>query len=259
VAGPRRLEGADVAIRARRDGEVVVVTLDRPEVANALDREHARELIAVCRRAAADDEVRALVLIGAGDRAFCAGRDLNDLPEPQDRAPSVARVLAGAEVPVVAAVNGAAVGGGLELLLGCDLVVAAEHARLGLPEVSRGIAATDGGTDLPRRVPLAVALEMGLTGQPIDAQRALALGLVNRVVPAGEVLAEALALARAVAANAPIALAETKRLMRASLSASEAELERLRSAATGRILASEDVREGARAFVERRPPRWRGR
>jgi enoyl-CoA hydratase len=247
-----------VAIRERRDAEVVVLTLDRPEVANALDRESTRELVDACRRAVADDGVRALVLTGAGDRAFCAGRDLNDLPDPGEPAPSVARVLAGAELPVVAAVNGAAVGGGLELLLGCDLVVAAEHARLGLPEVRRGIAATDGGTDLPRRIPLAVALEMGLTGRSIDAQRALALGLVNRVVPAGEVLDEAMALARAVAANAPIALAETKRLMRASLSAAEPELERLRSAATGRILASEDVREGARAFVERRPPRWRG-
>lgn len=248
-----------MTIRERRDGEVVVLTLDRPEVANALDRETTRELVAACRRAVADDGVRAVVLTGAGDRAFCAGRDLADLPEPDEPAPSVARVLAGAEVPVIGAVNGAAVGGGLELVLGCDLVVAAEHARLGLPEVRRGIAATDGGTDLPRRIPLAVALEMGLTGQPIDAHRALALGLVNRVVPADEVLDGALALAHAVAANAPIALAETKRLMRASLSASEPELERLRSTATGRILASEDVREGARAFVEHRTPRWSGR
>jgi enoyl-CoA hydratase len=248
-----------VAIRETREAEVLVVTLDRPEVANALDSDSTRELVAACRRAVTDDEVRALVLTGSGERAFCAGRDLGDLPGPGDPAPSVARLLAGAELPVVAAVNGAAVGGGLELLLGCDLVVAAEHARLGLAEVRRGLAATDGGTDLPRRIPLAVALEMGLTGQPIDAHRALALGLVNRVVPAEEVLDEAVALARAIAANAPIALAETKRLMRASLSASEAELERLRSAATRRILASEDVQEGARAFVERRPPRWTGR
>jgi enoyl-CoA hydratase len=248
-----------VAIRERRDAEVLVLTLDRPEVANALDQESTRQLLAACRRAVSDDEVRALVLTGTGERAFCAGRDLHDLPDPEDPAPSVARVLAGAEVPVIAAVNGAAVGGGLELLLGCDLVVAAEHARLGLPEVRRGIAATDGGTDLPRRIPLAVALEMGLTGQPVDAHRALALGLVNRVVPAADVLGEAMALARAVAGNAPIALAETKRLMRASLSASESELERLRSAATGRILASEDIQEGARAFVERRTPRWSGR
>jgi enoyl-CoA hydratase len=162
----------------------------------------------------------------------------------------------GYTLPVVAAVNGAAVGGGFELALACDLRVAAEHAVFALPEVARGLAATEGGTDLPRRIPLAVALEIGLTGAPLPAVRAYELGLVNRVAPTVDVLDSALRLAAAIAAHSPAAVAATKRLMTSSLTTGLEDQRRANRDATAELLAGPDVAEGARAFLEKRPPRW---
>jgi len=153
--------------------------------------------------------------------------------------------------PVIAAVNGPALAGGSELMLTCDLVVAARDAMLGIPEVKRGLFAAGGGTTLPDRVPAAVALEMGLTGEPVTAARAREVGLVNRVVPADQVLPEALALAQQIAGNAPLGVAVTKKLMRERRWGEPAEVEQ--------IFRSADAAGGARAFAERRPPEWTGR
>jgi enoyl-CoA hydratase len=157
--------------------------------------------------------------------------------------------------PIIAAVNGTAVAGGFELVLACDLAVVADHAKFGLPEVRRGLIAAGGGTNLPRRIPLALALELALTGDTIDAERALRLGLVNRIAPGDQVLAQALDLAATIARNGPLAVRVTKELMLAQAAgAGQDEI----AAAAAQVFASADAKEGAVAFAEKREPRWTG-
>jgi enoyl-CoA hydratase len=239
---------------------VTVVTISRPEVRNALDAETMAGIGEALMAAEQDGDVRAVVLTGAGDRAFCAGMDLRAFAAG---GPTVDESRPGLEVftervfpkPIIAAVNGAAVAGGFELMLACDLAVAADHARFGLPEVKRGLVAAGGGTNLPRRIPLALAMELALTGETVDAARARQLGLVNRVVPGAEVLTEALALAATIARNGPMALRVTKELLVGQArGASRAEI----AAAAAPVFASADAKEGAVAFAEKREPRWTG-
>jgi enoyl-CoA hydratase len=239
---------------------VAVVTISRPEVRNALDAETMAGIGEALMAAEQDGDVRAVVLTGAGDRAFCAGMDLRAFAAG---GPTVDESRPGLEVftervfpkPIIAAVNGAAVAGGFELMLACDLAVAADHARFGLPEVKRGLVAAGGGTNLPRRIPLALAMELALTGETVDAARARRLGLVNRVVPGAEVLTEALALAATIARNGPMALRVTKELLVGQArGASRAEI----AAAAAPVFASADAKEGAVAFAEKREPRWTG-
>jgi enoyl-CoA hydratase/carnithine racemase len=243
-----------------QDGPVVVVRLNRPERANSFDGPTAEALGDALRRAAGDDVVRAVVLTGAGDKVFCAGMDLKAFAEGQiDSGGGFGTdVIMKHEYPkpVVAAVNGTAVGGGFELALACDLIIAAEHARFGLPEVTRGLLAAGGGTALPLRLPLAIALELGLTGEYISAARAYELGLVNRVVPGGAVLNEAIAIAGRIARNGPLAVRATKRLMRVSIGT--VEWDRIEALAA-LVMESADAVEGATAFAARREPQWTGR
>jgi enoyl-CoA hydratase/carnithine racemase len=161
-------------------------------------------------------------------------------------------------VPLIGAANATALAGGFELLLGCDLVVASSHAKFGLPEVKRGLFAAGGGTFLGTRIPLSVAMELTLTGDPIDAERAYALGLVNAVVPPDEVLDAALEFAERIAANGPLGVAATKELVRLGI-ADAAQAETRLAELQQTVFSSEDAREGATAFVEKRPPVWRGR
>ena len=238
----------DVVLQ-RRVGHVLVATMNRPQVRNALNPELIEELAAVLREADADPHTRAIVLTGAGP-AFCAGMDLKAFIRGGKFDGLVWFFREGVGTPVIAAVNGPAVAGGFELLLACDLVVAADDAGLGISEVKRGLFAAGGGTTLADRIPLVLALEMGLTGEPVTAARAREIGLVNRVVPAGQVLDEALALAQQVAANAPLAVAVTKKLMRERRWGEPAEVEA--------VFRSADAAEGAQAFAERRPPVWSG-
>jgi enoyl-CoA hydratase len=215
-----------------------------------------------------DVDVRAVVVTGAGERIFCAGMDLTALGgfstdpeawEDPDGAQTLFAFLDGSYAkPLVAAVNGAAVGGGLEVVMACDLVVAAEHARFGLPEVKRGLFAAGGGTRLSQRIPQALALEMGLTGRLIGAERAAQFGLVNQVVPAAEVAAAASALAAEVAANGPLGVQLTKRLMRRGADQGS-DHGRATAEESSAIFSSEDAREGAAAFMEKRDPVFRGR
>jgi enoyl-CoA hydratase len=251
----------------KRVGAVEVLTLNRPDAANSLSPQLMADLVDALADIEADPQVQVVVLTGAGEKVFCAGMDLKAFGEQRDSSSAQAsfapmgtgRLFDGTyPKPVIAAVNGAAVGGGFELVLGCDLVVAADHARFGLPEVKRGLFAAGGGTMLGTRIPLALALEIGLTGDYISAHRAAELGLVNRVVPKSALLATALELAERVAANGPIGLRVTKQLMRAGVSVSP-ELGRATPEIQAEVFASQDAKEGAAAFMERRAPRWTGR
>ena len=247
-------------------GAVLVARLDRPEARNALTPTLIRAIGAAIRDAEADAHLRAVVLTGSGERAFCSGMDLRafaagdsfDLGS-DDAAGAFFRLLEGrVEIPVVAAVNGTAVAGGFELVLGCDVIVAAEHATFGLPEVRRGLLPAGGGTFLGTRMPLSIALEMTLTGDPINAARAYELGLVNAVVPGPEVLARAISVATRIAENGPLAVTAIKELVRLAVADSARAAERMRELQPI-VFGSDDAREGAAAFVEKRPPVWRGR
>ena len=239
-----------------RDG-AMILTLNRPEAANALNSEIGTALTAALTLAATDPEVRTVIVTGAGEKIFCAGMDLKAFAAGEDMQPvgSALTLLSNCPKPVIAAVNGAAVAGGFEVVMRCDLVVAADHSRFGIPEVKRGLVAAGGGTRLPRRIPLQVALEMGLTGEPISALRALELGLINRVVPAADVLSTALELAAKINANGPLAVQVTKRLMLEEIGEDNPSHVREMTEA---VFASADAREGAIAFAEKRAPSWLG-
>ncbi|MFW0785777.1 enoyl-CoA hydratase-related protein [Gordonia sp. CPCC 206044] len=254
-----------MSVLVGQHGAVLTVTIDRPERHNVLDGETMGAIGRAFSAAEIDDGVRALVLTASGDTSFCAGLDLRAFaalgapPRPTEGPGLEVLLTRGFPKPVVAAVNGRALGVGFELILACDLVVAADHATFALPEVRRGLVAAGGGiSELPSRVPLGVALELGLTGATMDAARAHALGLVNRVVPARDVIAEADRFATAIAANAPLAVRFTKRHMRNASTAGPDHRELLRHE-LAQVLSSDDAREGSIAFAERRPPAWTGR
>jgi enoyl-CoA hydratase len=241
-------------------GAVPVVTINRPEARNAINAEVSSGIGSVLSQLADDERVRVVVLTGAGDRAFCAGMDLKAPPRPAvGQAPGIEILLRDRyPKPIVAAVNGAAIGGGFDLMLACDLVVAAAHASFALPEVKRGVASVGGSTRLAQRVPLAIALELSLTGETIYAGRAAALGLVNRVVPAGEELPVAIELAALIAANAPLAVSFTRRRVHEAAGSLDAAAWSQAQEHAKEISASKDARIGAAAFAERRPPSWTG-
>ena len=249
-----------------QSGAIVVLRLNRPEARNALTPGLLEDLGAAIVGAEDDPEVRAVVLTGTGDRAFCAGMDLRSFAAgvsmtdiDPDALAGYYRLIGGeVTVPLVGAANGTAVAGGLELLLGCDLIVASSDAEFGLPEVRRGLFPGGGGTAIGRRVPVNVALEMTMTGSSITAQRAFDLGLVNSVVDPDEVAARAFAVAERIAANAPLGVAAAKELVLLAAANSPLTSDRLDHWRTV-VFQSEDAKEGATAFVERRDPVWRGR
>jgi enoyl-CoA hydratase len=248
-----------------REGCVLLARLNRPERSNALSMRLLTLIASAAIEAETAADVSVLVLTGTGEKTFCAGMDLHEFAtatatDRPDEATMAAfdRLMTGRlTVPVVAAVNGTAVGGGLELLYGCDLIVASEAAKFGLPEVKRGLFAGGSGTLLATRIPMALALEMALTGDSIDAARAYEIGLINRVVPGDQVVATALDYAQRIAANGPLGLAASKELIRLAAVDTDAATERSR-AWQQRVFSSDDAREGAIAFVEKRTPIWQG-
>ena len=250
-----------------RHGPVLVVRLNRPAARNALTQTLLSAIGTAVTRAESDPDVRVVLLTATGDRAFCAGMDLRSFAGGEHRdggcadpgAAGYQRLTEGRlSIPVVGAANGTAIGGGLELLLGSDLIVASDQAKFGFPEVKRGLFAAGGGTTIGTKIPLALALEMTLTGELIDADRAYQLGLVNAVVAAPDVLATALALAERIAANAPLGLAASKELVRLSVSDAAGARSRLKDWQST-VFASDDAKEGAVAFIEKRAPAWKGR
>jgi enoyl-CoA hydratase/carnithine racemase len=250
------------SVRYEREGAVAWVTIDRPEARNALNQAVRTGLFDAVARFNADDAA-VLVLTGAGDQAFCAGGDLKEMAElalevpPPDFLPIFGRNVT-VEKPTIAAVNGVAFAGGFLLAQMCDLCVAVEHARFGITEVKVGRGAP-WAMPLPWLVPPRVALELLLTGDPIDAARARDIGLVNRVVPGAELRGSVQALAETIAANAPLSVRAAKEMVyRAAVGRSEDELA-VADAIWEPVYRSEDAQEGPRAFGERRTPQWKGR
>jgi enoyl-CoA hydratase len=250
-------------VLVERRGAVQVITINRPQAKNALTRAVAQGVAAAVDELEESDELRVGVLTGAGG-VFSAGMDLKAFLRGESPAIE-GRGLCGItqttpRKPLIGAVEGWALAGGFELLLACDLIVAAETARFGVPEVKRSLVAGGGAALLlPRRVPYAIALELLLTGEPFSAERAAAVGLVNRVTATGEALDAAVELATAIAANGPLAVAATKEIAQKAGDWTVAQGWEEQGPIMGPVFASEDAKEGASAFAEKREPVWRGR
>jgi enoyl-CoA hydratase/carnithine racemase len=270
---------SEAPLRYEKRGHVAVITFNRPEVRNAVSPEMGCRLVDAWRDFAADDELRVAIITGAGDRAFTAGADLGTLiplltgaRPPEDdwdrriladrEAFDAAVMLRGEPVykPIIAAVNGVSVGLGTELLQATDLRVAAEHATFAVNEVKRGFMPGGGSTvRLSRQIPLAKTMEMILLGDPISAAEAHRIGLINEVLPAVEVLPRAEELAEKIAANGPVAVRKAKETILRTLALPYEDgylIERENAELT---MATDDAREGPRAFIEKRPPVFRGR
>lgn len=249
-------------VRFTRDEHTATITIDRPAARNAVSPEVARGIEAALDAVEADGELRVAILTGAPP-VFCAGADLKAIGEGRGPELSTARGgFAGVtrrdrDKPLIAAVEGAALAGGTEIVLSCDLVVAGASARFGIPEVKRGLIAAAGGLfRLGAKLPANVAIECALTGAPLAAADAHRHGLVNRLVDDGTALPAARALAAEIAANAPLAVRESLAILTADTTEDDAW--QLTAAANERVMASDDVQEGIRAFLDKRPPNWSG-
>ncbi len=256
---------SDEVLRERRGG-VEILTINRPEARNAINGGVSRAMSSIMDELAEDDGCAVVVITGSGEKAFCAGMDLKAFSSGEGGdIIGASGGFAGLTKrdfpkPIIAAVNGSALAGGFEIMLSCDLVIAAEHATFGVPEAKRGLIAGAGGLiRMPKRLPMAVALELAMTGDPIDATRAHTLGLVNKVVPADALLTEALALADRIAANAPLAVRYSKSVMKQAADVPESEGWAINDAAVGIVFSSADAMEGPIAFAEKRPPNWQGK
>lgn len=251
-----------------RDGAVAIVTLDRPKVLNALNNQTLAELSACMATLKADESVRAIILTGSGEKSFVAGADINELAtqspvEGQAHARRGQLIFDAIEQlgkPVIAAINGFALGGGCELAMACTIRLAADTARFGQPEINLGLIPGYAGSQrLPRLVGKGIAMEILLTGDMVSAPRAYEIGLVNRVVPAAELMTEAKKLAQALAAKAPIAVRFIIEAVNQGLESPFAAGEYLETSLFGTIASSEDMREGTKAFLEKRKPVWQGK
>lgn len=251
-------------------GSIMVITINRPEARNAVNAAVSRAVGDALEQARRDTDVRAVVITGAGDKSFCAGADLKALARGENtRHPDhdewgfAGYVRHFIDKPTIAAVNGTALGGGTELALASDLVVAAENAMLGLPEVKRGLIAGAGGVfRIVSQLPRKVAMELVFTGEPLSAADALKWGLINEVVPDDAVVDAAIALAQRITVNAPLAVQASKRVAYGAddglIADEEADWARTKREFAG-LLTSEDAKEGPRAFAEKRPAVWKGR
>jgi enoyl-CoA hydratase/carnithine racemase len=263
-----------MSVRSDTRGQVLIVTLDRPEARNALSTEMRETLIDVWQAFRENNDLRVAILTGVGDKSFCAGADLKEVGdyyrsmtpierrENGEQSPGLGAITRNFDPrkPIIAAINGPCLAGGLELALACDIRIAAKHAVFGLPEVRRGILPGAGGTQrLPRAIPQGVALEMILTGAPIDAEAALRWGLVSRVVAPENLLDEALAIAELIAANGPLAVRAARDAVYQGLALPLEQALRLEQFHAEPLRQSEDAKEGVQAFVEKRAAKFIGK
>lgn len=260
------------AVLVERQGHILIATINRPEARNAVNAAVHVGLGEALEQAEHDPEIRVVILTGAGDQAFCAGADLKALSRgerltPEDKAQRgwgfAGVVQHPISKPMIAAVNGFALGGGTELALACDLVVAADHARFGLPEVKRGIYAAAGGAfRIAQQLPVKVAMEILLTGEPFSAQRALELGFANRVVPLADLIETAIDLANRIAVNAPLSVQASKRIAMGIADggiANDAAFWEANNREGRAVMQSQDAKEGPLAFAQKRQPVWQAK
>jgi enoyl-CoA hydratase/carnithine racemase len=255
-----------------KKGKTAIVTINRPEAYNALSNQVWRELTKSWIDLKEDPGVWTIVLTGAGDKAFCAGADLKEMASRKEEAEREGRPFVSSmpEVtlvryldmpkPTIAAINGYAIGGGLELALACDLRIAADHAKLGLAEVKQSLIPGAGGTQrLPRLIPVGLALEMLMTGDLISAEEAFRIGLINKIVPQKDLVPEALALAERINENGPLAVRAVKEAVYKGIQMPLNEAFRFETLLIGELRQSEDAWEGPRAFAEKRSPIYKGK
>jgi enoyl-CoA hydratase/carnithine racemase len=252
------------AVEVERNGRVGIIRLNRPEARNAVNNDLATGVEAALDEFEADHQIQAVIITGNGP-TFCAGADLKlvaagrggEMATPRGNFAGI--VTRDFPKPIIAAVHGAALAGGFEIMLSCDLVVAADDTKFGLPEVKRGLFAAAGGLiRLPKRIPVAVATELAITGEPISAERALQLGLVNRIVPADRVVDAALELAATIAKNGPLAIRNSLQMVREASELTEEQAWPRNIELALEVFASKDSIEGATAFAEKREPNWTG-
>ncbi len=254
---------SDSPVTTVQDGGVLTITIDRPEARNAINAAVAEAIAAALDRLDDQEDLRIGIVTGAGG-TFCAGMDLKafvtgERPWVGDRGFAGITQRA-ARKPLIAAVEGYALAGGFEIALACDLIVATRDARFGIPEVKRGLVAAAGGLfRLPQRIPYHVAMELALTGDPIGAERAAEVGIVNRLAESGGALEAATALAGEIMRNAPLALAASKEVVQRAREWTEAEAWDRQGQIAGAVFGSDDAQEGAKAFAEKREPHWQGR
>lgn len=249
-----------MSVKVERDGRILIITLEREAKRNAIDPDTAAGIDEALNRFEDDEDLWVSVITG-GPKMFSAGSDLKlGSGEPTERGGEYGIIRRTAPKPLIAAVEGLAFGGGMEIVLACDLVVASTTAQFGLPEIKRGLIAAYGGVfRAPRALPLNIAKEIVLTGDPISAERAAHFGLVNSLCQPGQALGEARALAQRIAANAPISVRESLRVLDQSAAEAERVGWSLMTPAVEKIFRSEDAREGRTAFLEKREPDWKGR
>ena len=252
-------------VEYEQHGRVALLTIKRPEARNAVNGDVARGMEAAIDRLEDDPDVWVGIVTGEGP-VFSAGADLKAIAAGQAGELQTERGGFGGiarrerDKPLIAAVDGPALAGGCEIALACDLIVASTNAAFGLPEVKRSLAAVAGGLfRLPRALSPTVAMEVVLTGDPIPAQRAYDLGMVNELVEPGQAVTAALALAERICANAPLAVRESRKIVRAALTSDDETLWKMSFTAMATLAATEDFAEGPRAFIEKRPPAWKGR
>lgn len=259
-------DGAEVVRYEVVADHVALVTLNRPEKRNAVNVALANQLDACVKRSEADPNIRVVILTSSSDAVFCAGADLAEVAAGNGQRLFTPDggfggfVDAKRRKPWIAATKGAVVAGGMEFCLACEMIVAADDCTFGLPEVKRSLIATEGGvTRLMKAIPRAVALELIATGEPLNARRAYEIGFINRIVPRAQVLETAIALAKAIAVNAPLAVYEALAVAKETIVLGDKDSSQMAKAALERLRTTEDFKEGPLAFVQKRPPVWQGR